>query len=519
MTRRGEVVGTDLLERALEGPAERRAGGRDDDGFGHGGSPGAASTARAAVRRATKRLLSPHDGRTSSHRLDRPPAMTCVSPERTRVRCVPTDRVRPRGRRMRPLGWTSALPRRPGLDTHPGPSDRSGGSSTMKTITTRVVAVSGAIAISLGAAACSKSETPATGASARARTSASTPAASPSTAASAPVASRDPRQGQDERARRDVGRLRRQVDQSGKTIKIDFKGTSDGKTADITIEMEGDGKARVISVGDGVYIQGDETFWKKQGAPASGARRPGTSSSRRRPRPASMTQSLSLKSLPREGLRRGHAAASWPRTSRARTSAASTAGSSPTRRARRRARSTSRRTSSRSSASPAPSPARASSTSPSGTRTSASRRPSQPGARRSADLQPRHARGRPRTQRADAFVVWPALRLRQCVDCQRAGVLGGRHRRTSRGRRRCAGDGRPWRRRGRRHGRADAVQQDGPASLAPAGLAADLGRSDLGAGLGDGPRRRLGERADALAAPRVGLGRGACARRRGRARR
>ena len=40
MTLRGEVVGTDVLERALEGPAERRAGGRDDDGFGHGGSPG-----------------------------------------------------------------------------------------------------------------------------------------------------------------------------------------------------------------------------------------------------------------------------------------------------------------------------------------------------------------------------------------------------------------------------------------------------------------------------------------------
>jgi hypothetical protein len=35
----GEVVGTHVLQRALDGPADRRAGGGDDHGFGHGLQP------------------------------------------------------------------------------------------------------------------------------------------------------------------------------------------------------------------------------------------------------------------------------------------------------------------------------------------------------------------------------------------------------------------------------------------------------------------------------------------------
>ena len=34
----GEVVGTQVLQRPLERAADGRAGGRDDDGFGHGSS-------------------------------------------------------------------------------------------------------------------------------------------------------------------------------------------------------------------------------------------------------------------------------------------------------------------------------------------------------------------------------------------------------------------------------------------------------------------------------------------------
>jgi len=165
----------------------------------------------------------------------------------------------------------------------------------MKTITTRVLAVSGAIAISLGAAACSKSETPAaTGGSGS--TSVSTPAASSSTTASAPVASEILSKAKANALAAKSGAFVGQVDQSGKTIKIDFKGTSDGKTADIAIEMEGDGKARVISVGDGVYIQGDETFWKKQGAPAS-VQNAGDKFIKAPASAGSMTESLSLKSF------------------------------------------------------------------------------------------------------------------------------------------------------------------------------------------------------------------------------
>ena len=165
----------------------------------------------------------------------------------------------------------------------------------MKTITTRVLAVSGAIAISLGAAACSNSETPAT-TSGPGSTSVSTPAASSSTTASAPVASEILSKAKANALAAKSGAFVGQVDQSGKTIKIDFKGTSDGKTADIAIEMEGDGKARVISVGDGVYIQGDETFWKKQGAPAS-VQKAGDKFIKAPSSAGSMTESLSLKSF------------------------------------------------------------------------------------------------------------------------------------------------------------------------------------------------------------------------------
>jgi hypothetical protein len=165
----------------------------------------------------------------------------------------------------------------------------------MKTITTRVIAVSGAIAISLGAAACSKSETPAA-TSGSSSSSASTPAASSSTTESAPVASEILSKAKANALAATSGAFVGQVDQSGKAIKIDFKGTSDGKTADIAIEMAGDGKARVISVGGAVYIQGDQTFWKKQGAPAS-VQKAGDKFIQAPASAGSMTQSLSLKSF------------------------------------------------------------------------------------------------------------------------------------------------------------------------------------------------------------------------------
>jgi hypothetical protein len=165
----------------------------------------------------------------------------------------------------------------------------------MKTFTTRVVAVSGAIAISLGAAACSKSDTPAA--------TGTTPAASASTSASATSAAGDSPEASEILSKAKTSALAAksgafvgQVDQGGKKIKIDFKGTSDGKTADITIDMEGDGKARVISLTDAVYIQADAEFWKKQGAPAS-VQKAGDKFIKAPTSAGAMTESLSLKTF------------------------------------------------------------------------------------------------------------------------------------------------------------------------------------------------------------------------------
>ena len=134
----------------------------------------------------------------------------------------------------------------------------------MKTMTTRVVALAGALAISLGAAACSKTETPPTGTSSGGSSATSTSAAG---ATSAPQASDVLEQAKTNALAATSGAFNGTVQDSGKKTTIDFKGTSDGKTADITIAVVGDGKARVISVADGIYIQGDETFWKRQNAP------------------------------------------------------------------------------------------------------------------------------------------------------------------------------------------------------------------------------------------------------------
>ena len=171
----------------------------------------------------------------------------------------------------------------------------------MKTMTTRVVALAGALTLALGAAACSKAETPTTGAGASSSTSgtSATSAATSSTPtaeAAAPQATDILNSAKSNALAATSGAFAGTVEDNGKKTTIDFKGTSDGKTADITISMVGDGKARVISVADGVFIQGDETFWKKQNAPAKVLA--ATDKFVKAPSSAaSMTQSLSLKAF------------------------------------------------------------------------------------------------------------------------------------------------------------------------------------------------------------------------------
>ena len=272
--------------------------------------------------------------------------------------------------------------------------------------------------------------------------------------------------------------------------------------------MEGDGKARVISVADGVYIQGDETFWKKQGAPAS-VQKAGDKFIKAPASAASMTQSLSLKSFLQKAFGAvtpqpaGHRRRERDRRRRRLLGPHRQEGQGGgcalrlEGQVRGRALHRLRR------------PARASSTSPSGTRISASRRRPASQVSRSAEppapaVRGRAARPAARGRHASAR---DGIRPSVTVAVRSAGGAGEDSRDAG------------WRvGRGRRHRRADAVQQDGPATLAHPGLAGDLGGGDLGAGLGDGPRRRHGERADALAAPRARAGSAWCARRRGRAR-
>jgi len=140
----------------------------------------------------------------------------------------------------------------------------------MKTTATRMLALTGALAIALGAAACSKSDSPSSASTSSASSSVSTPGeSSAATTGDAAQASQILDQAKKNALTATSGAFVGDIDQDGKTIKIDFKGTSDGKSADVTIEMEGSGKARLISLSDAIYIQGDETFWKKQGAPAN----------------------------------------------------------------------------------------------------------------------------------------------------------------------------------------------------------------------------------------------------------
>jgi hypothetical protein len=168
----------------------------------------------------------------------------------------------------------------------------------MKTISMRVVALTGALAIVLSAAACSKSDAPTNG-STSPTTSSSTSAGSTGAATSAPDAPEPSailQKAKDNALGATSGAFVGQIDQDGKTIKIDFKGTSDGKTADIAIESEGDGKAHMISLPDAIYIQGDETFWKRQNAPAK-VQKAGDKYIKAPTSASALAESLSLKSF------------------------------------------------------------------------------------------------------------------------------------------------------------------------------------------------------------------------------
>jgi hypothetical protein len=138
----------------------------------------------------------------------------------------------------------------------------------MNTTIRRTVALAGALAITLGAAACAKSEAPAASPSSSA-TSTTTSAAPTTTEATAPKASDILKEVKSNALAAKSAAFEGEIEQGGQKMSIAFKGTADGKTSDINLEQAEMGKVHLIAVNGEVYLQGDEKFWKEQGAPES----------------------------------------------------------------------------------------------------------------------------------------------------------------------------------------------------------------------------------------------------------
>lgn len=128
----------------------------------------------------------------------------------------------------------------------------------MNTTTRRATSLLAALSLSLGAAACSKSESPG---------SSATSSATASTAATAPKAADIVAKAKANALAAESGAFSGEVTEDGETMKIDFKGSKDGSTSDITVDLTPNGKVRIISIDGAVYMQGDAAFWEAQGAP------------------------------------------------------------------------------------------------------------------------------------------------------------------------------------------------------------------------------------------------------------
>lgn len=139
----------------------------------------------------------------------------------------------------------------------------------MNRITRRTVALGGALAVTVGAAACAKSDPPTTASTSPATSSASSAAPTTTDRQAAPKASEILDRVKANALAAKSAAFEGRIEQRGDWMKIAFKGTADGKTSDIRLEQPGMGQVHLIAVDGEVYLQGDERFWKKQGAPAS----------------------------------------------------------------------------------------------------------------------------------------------------------------------------------------------------------------------------------------------------------
>lgn len=128
----------------------------------------------------------------------------------------------------------------------------------MKLSTDRLVVLATVCSLALGISACSKSEP----------IVAPTASTSTTSVAPAPTAAEIIDKAKANAKAATSGAFKGEITQSGETMKIDFKGTNDGKTADVTVDMGSAGKVRILSVGGTVYMQASAAFWRAQGAPA-----------------------------------------------------------------------------------------------------------------------------------------------------------------------------------------------------------------------------------------------------------
>lgn len=165
----------------------------------------------------------------------------------------------------------------------------------MTSISTRVVAAVGTAAVALGLAACGGDTTPSTGAVSSAAVASSTNPSEPTrstatsdttssaTSTGAASATLSGAAGTSAAARllekakanalaaRTVT-FKGGVPDGGGRIEISSTGAVDASTADVTVSSPKQGKARIIVLPSGAYVQADAAFWKASGAPAAAQR-------------------------------------------------------------------------------------------------------------------------------------------------------------------------------------------------------------------------------------------------------
>ncbi len=134
-------------------------------------------------------------------------------------------------------------------------------------MTRGALALGAGLAVALASSACSRSDSP--GASPTSSTAPTSSAAPTTTGPQAPDASSILSQAKTHALAATSAAFVGELGQGSKRLRIAFKGTADGKASDVDLDLGKRGKVHVIVVGKDVYIQGDEPFWKAQGAPAT----------------------------------------------------------------------------------------------------------------------------------------------------------------------------------------------------------------------------------------------------------